>query len=62
MNKEIKNDDAIEVSIVDIKMPFFSMIFFMVKWMLASIPAVALFIGIMGLISMIIAPYYHPHV
>ena len=35
------NQVAIEngVTIVDIKMPFFSMVSFMVKWALASIPA-----------------------
>jgi len=27
------------VTITDIKMPFFSMVFFMVKWAIASIPA-----------------------
>ena len=29
-----------EVSVVDIKMPFGSMVIFMVKWAIASIPAI----------------------
>ena len=29
-----------EVTIVNIKMPFWSMVFFMVKWAIASIPAI----------------------
>ena len=28
-----------EVTVTDIKMPFFSMVIFMVKWVIASIPA-----------------------
>jgi len=29
-----------EVTVVDIKMPFWSMVVFMVKWAIASIPAI----------------------
>jgi len=36
VNTEIKKK---EVVITDIKMPFFSMVIFMVKWVIASIPA-----------------------
>lgn len=48
------DDDVKNVVITDIKMPFLSMVIFMVKWMLASIPAFiivgAIFVGIsMGL-------------
>ena len=37
------------VSVVDIDMPFGSMVVFMVKWALAAIPAL-IFLGIVGLI------------
>ncbi len=36
VNTEIEKK---EVVITDIKMPFFSMVIFMVKWVIASIPA-----------------------
>ena len=43
------------VEVTDIKMPFFSMVWFMVKWAVASIPAIIilwflfmLFGGLMG--------------
>lgn len=32
--------DSREVVVVDIKMRFWSMVFFMVKWVIASIPAI----------------------
>ncbi|MCB1736006.1 MAG: hypothetical protein H6981_14455 [Gammaproteobacteria bacterium] len=37
-----------EVTVVDIRMPFMSMVVFMVKWVIASIPAML----ILGLIFM----------
>ena len=33
------NDDKQEVIVTDIRMPFISMVVFMVKWVIASIPA-----------------------
>jgi ABC-type bacteriocin/lantibiotic exporter with double-glycine peptidase domain len=33
------NTNHLKVSVVDIKMPFWSMVIFMIKWTLASIPA-----------------------
>lgn len=38
-----------EVTIVDIKMPFWSMVVFMVKWTVASIPAI-LILAVLGAI------------
>jgi hypothetical protein len=35
----ISNTKKQEVIVTDIKMPFMSMVFFMVKWVIASIPA-----------------------
>ena len=37
------------VTIVDIKMPFLSMVVFMVKWIIASIPAIII-LAILGVI------------
>jgi hypothetical protein len=39
---------ATEVTIVDIKMPFMSMVVFMIKWVIAAIPAFL----ILGLLSL----------
>lgn len=36
------NDDKREVIVTDIQMPFMSMVFFMVKWAIASIPAISI--------------------
>lgn len=36
------NDDKREVVVTDIQMPFNSMVFFMVKWAIASIPAISI--------------------
>lgn len=41
------NNQNNHVVITDIKMPFMSMVVFMVKWVLASIPAFII-LGIMG--------------
>jgi len=45
--QHLKEEDSRKVIVTDIKMEFSSMIFFMVKWVLASIPAlfILLFIG-----------------
>lgn len=40
MEKLVENNNLNEVSIVDIKMPFWSMVVFMVKAAIASIPAI----------------------
>ena len=40
-----------EVSLVDIKMPFSSMVIFMVKWAIASIPAIIILLLIGALVS-----------
>jgi hypothetical protein len=50
-SKKMENESQ-NVVITDIKMPFFSMITFMVKWALASIPAVIIIGIIFGALSM----------
>jgi len=48
-----------EVTITDIKMPFWSMVMFMIKWAIATIPAMILLyvigIGLIMLTSIILA-------
>ena len=43
-----------EVTVVDIRMPFMSMVAFMVKWVIASIPAML----ILGLIFMLFSTLF----
>jgi hypothetical protein len=38
----MEKSEKIKVTVVDIKMPFSSMVLFMVKWAVASIPAVTI--------------------
>lgn len=42
------DEDSKKVVITDISMPFSSMVVFMVKWVLASIPAI-LILGLLGI-------------
>lgn len=53
-------DQEKRVVVVDIKMPFWSMVVFIVKWIIASIPAMIvlalLWVGIAQLLSLIGLP------
>ncbi|WP_197674163.1 MULTISPECIES: hypothetical protein [unclassified Pseudomonas] len=46
-------DGVQPVVVVDIQMRFWSMMVFMVKWMLAAIPAFIVFVGIVGMLGAI---------
>jgi hypothetical protein len=46
----MSSDHPTEVVVVDIRMRFFSMVVFMVKWVVASIPALAI-LFILGMIG-----------
>jgi hypothetical protein len=49
-----------EVVVVDIKMPFTSMVGFMVKWAIASIPALII-LFVLGLIgAAVLGVFFHP--
>ncbi len=50
MNK-LESQDKIKVTVVDITMPFSSMVLFMVKWAVASLPAltILLLLGVFAL-------------
>ncbi len=63
MKEEIKKD---QVVVTDIKMPFGSMVVFMVKWALAAIPALAILVVIGALfwsfiIGMLLSPVTGSH-
>ena len=47
------SQDSREVIVVDIKMRFWSMVFFMVKWVVASIPAIII-LAILWAVAMVI--------
>ncbi|MEL0629777.1 hypothetical protein [Psychromonas aquatilis] len=53
MSIEIDNDKQ-NVIVRDIKMPFWSMVEFMVKWAIASIPALIILLVVFSLISKIL--------
>jgi hypothetical protein len=44
-------DSQHEVTVTDIKIPFFSMVVLMVKWALAAIPAIIILIAIGAILS-----------
>jgi len=48
------------VTITDIKMPFFSMVFFMVKWAIASIPAFIILTFIGGIVFALLGHLFTP--
>lgn len=50
----MNNEPARRVVVTDIKMPFFSMVAFMVKWAIASIPAFIILSVIGALIAAVI--------
>lgn len=50
--------EKIRVAVTDIDMPFGSMILFMIKWALASIPAFLILLFIMGSIVAVLAAVF----
>jgi hypothetical protein len=44
-----------QVVVVDVKMPFGSMVVFMIKWMLASIPAIIVLWVILAIIGLVVS-------
>lgn len=53
-----ENGDCQEVVVTDVKMPFWSMVVFMVKWAIASIPAFVILLLIYGVASSFIASLF----
>ena len=48
-----------EVVVVDIKIPFWSMVVLMVKWTLAAIPAIVILFAIAAVISAVFGGVFH---
>lgn len=48
-----------QVTVVNIKMPFISMVIFMVKFAIASIPAFLILSVIFGLLAMVFGGVFH---
>jgi len=46
-------DDPVPVAVVDVEMPFFSMVVFMIKWAVASIPAFIILTAVFGVLGLI---------
>jgi len=42
-----------EIVVTDIKMPFLSMVVFMIKWAIASIPAILILSFLFGLVTLL---------
>lgn len=53
------HDDAREVVVVDIKIPFWSMVVLMVKWAIAAIPAVIILFLLSAIISAVLGGVFH---
>ena len=51
-------DNAQEVVVTDIKIPFFSMVVLLVKWALAAIPAMIILIIIGMVLSMVLGAMF----
>lgn len=47
-----------EVVVVDIRMKFWSMVFFMVKWVIASIPALIILMFLVGIASAVFSAVF----
>jgi len=53
------SDGTREVVVIDVKIPFLSMVTLLVKWALASIPAIIILFGIGALLSGLFAGIFH---
>jgi len=53
-------EDAKKVIVIDLQMPFFSIVVLMVKWALASIPAIIILVTIFSLISGVMGSLLFP--
>ena len=51
--------DAREVVVVDVKIPFWSMVVLLVKWSIAAIPAVIILVILATAASMVLGAVFH---
>ncbi len=52
-------DSEREVVVVDIKIPFWSMVVLLVKWAFAAIPAVIIVFALVGALSALLGGVFH---
>ena len=55
------SDDPKKVIVVDLQMPFFSIVVLMVKWALASIPAIIILAVIFSIVTSLMGGWLFPH-
>ncbi len=48
-----------KVIVTDIQMPFWSMVVFMIKWTIASIPAIFILFILLGLFGAVVTGLFH---
>jgi hypothetical protein len=53
-----REDDRVEVVVTDVQMPFMSMVLFMVKWSLASIPAFLILFALGAILLVLFASVF----
>ncbi len=53
------SNDAREVVVVDVKIPFWSMVVLLVKWTIAAIPAFIILFILAGLVSALLGGLFH---
>jgi hypothetical protein len=51
--------DAREVVVVDVKIPFVSMVVLLVKWAIAAIPAMVILVILATVTSWVLAAFFH---
>jgi len=54
----MNNEPFTRVVVTDIKMPFWSMVFFMVKWAIAAIPALIILVLLGALLSAAVTGFF----
>ena len=57
MNETTQNRQ--EVVVVDVRIPFTSMVALMVKWAIAAVPAVLILFVLVGMLSMLFGGIFH---
>ena len=53
------SNETREVVVVDVKIPFVSMVILLVKWAIAAIPAMIILITLGAVVSMILGGVFH---
>lgn len=56
------SDDARKVIVVDLQIPFFSIVVLMVKWTLASIPAIIILAIIFSIVTSLTGGFLFPRI